>query len=100
MKFLKPNLLSIILELNCFLCNRTFCAGTYDAVIVCLGAKMIMLPQLTGKLPLRTCRGVVAHFQLHDDIRYRFFDNLRPCGGRDLNFKPLDPVSLISGIIL
>lgn len=48
-------------------------AGTYDAVIVCLGAKMVMLPELTGKLPLRTCRGVVAHFQLHDDIRYLFF---------------------------
>ncbi|CAK9329707.1 unnamed protein product [Citrullus colocynthis] len=42
--------------------------GTYDAVIVCLGAKMVMLPELTGKLPLRTCRGVVAHFQLHDVI--------------------------------
>lgn len=48
-------------------------AGTYDAVIVCLGAKMVMLPELAGKLPLRTCRGVVAHFQLHDDIRYLFF---------------------------
>ncbi|XP_031742853.1 uncharacterized protein LOC101203097 isoform X2 [Cucumis sativus] len=32
------------------------------------GAKMVMLPELAGKLPLRTCRGVVAHFQLHDDI--------------------------------
>ncbi|XP_038879763.1 uncharacterized protein LOC120071512 [Benincasa hispida] len=42
--------------------------GTYDAVIVCLGAKMVMLPELTGKLPLRTCRGVVAHFQLQNDI--------------------------------
>ncbi|XP_022135025.1 uncharacterized protein LOC111007124 isoform X2 [Momordica charantia] len=42
--------------------------GAYDAVIVCLGAKMVMLPELSGKLPLRTCRGVVAHMQLPDDI--------------------------------
>ncbi|XP_010929113.2 uncharacterized protein [Elaeis guineensis] len=36
----------------------------YDAVIICLGAKVDMLPELSGKLPLRTCRGVVAELQL------------------------------------
>ncbi|CAN0838545.1 hypothetical protein LINGRAHAP2_LOCUS2212 [Linum grandiflorum] len=38
--------------------------GEYDAVIICLGAKVDMLPELSGRLPLRTCRGVVAHMQL------------------------------------
>lgn len=42
--------------------------GEYDAVIICLGAKTNMLPELTGRLPLRTCRGVIAHMQLPDDI--------------------------------
>ncbi|KAK9947396.1 hypothetical protein M0R45_003022 [Rubus argutus] len=40
--------------------------GEYQAVIVCLGAKVEMLPELCGRLPLRTCRGVVAHLQLPD----------------------------------
>lgn len=39
-------------------------AGKYDAVIVCLGAKSNMLLELKGKLPLRTCRGVIAQLQL------------------------------------
>ncbi|KAK6942252.1 FAD dependent oxidoreductase [Dillenia turbinata] len=39
-------------------------AGEYNAVIVCLGAKIDMLPELAGRLPLRTCRGVIAHLQL------------------------------------
>ncbi|KAH7841946.1 hypothetical protein Vadar_004436 [Vaccinium darrowii] len=43
-------------------------AGEYTAVIVCLGARAGFLPELYGKLPLRTCRGVVAHLQLPDDI--------------------------------
>ncbi|GMH04478.1 hypothetical protein Nepgr_006317 [Nepenthes gracilis] len=42
-------------------------AGEYDAVIICLGARVDMLPELSGKLPLRTCRGIVAHLQLPDD---------------------------------
>ncbi|KAB2618770.1 hypothetical protein D8674_014695 [Pyrus ussuriensis x Pyrus communis] len=42
--------------------------GEYQAVIVCLGAKADMLPELCGRLPLRLCRGVVAHLQLPDDI--------------------------------
>ncbi|XP_073010077.1 uncharacterized protein [Typha latifolia] len=43
-------------------------AGEYDAVIICLGAKVDMLPELEGKLPLRTCRGVVAELQLPTDM--------------------------------
>ncbi|KAI5659059.1 hypothetical protein M9H77_27852 [Catharanthus roseus] len=44
-------------------------AGEYNAVIVCLGARTAFLPELSGILPLRTCRGVVAHLQLADTIR-------------------------------
>ncbi|XP_074281237.1 uncharacterized protein LOC141606119 isoform X2 [Silene latifolia] len=40
--------------------------GEYDAVIVCLGAKVDTLPELSGMLPIRTCRGIVALLQLHD----------------------------------
>ncbi|CAM8911479.1 unnamed protein product [Rhodiola kirilowii] len=36
----------------------------YIAVIVCLGAKADLLSELSGRLPLRTCRGVIAHMQL------------------------------------
>ncbi|ESW10422.1 hypothetical protein PHAVU_009G208100 [Phaseolus vulgaris] len=43
--------------------------GEYDAVIVCLGAKVNMLPELSGRLPLRTCRGVIAQLELHDDTK-------------------------------
>lgn len=39
-------------------------SGDYNAVIVCLGAKSSMLPELSGKLPLRLCRGVVSQLQL------------------------------------
>ncbi|KAL3824591.1 hypothetical protein ACJIZ3_020620 [Penstemon smallii] len=42
--------------------------GAYDAVIVCLGARAAFLPELTKKLPLRMCRGVIAQLQLGDDI--------------------------------
>lgn len=42
-------------------------AGDYDSVIICLGAKASSLPELTNKLPLRTCRGVIAEFQLPSD---------------------------------
>ncbi|KAJ4957511.1 hypothetical protein NE237_024622 [Protea cynaroides] len=43
--------------------------GEYNAVIICLGAKADMLPELSGRLPLRTCRGVIAHLHLPKDIR-------------------------------
>ncbi|GAA0160023.1 dehydrogenase [Lithospermum erythrorhizon] len=61
--------------------NRDFClhkervdslqelAREYDTVIICLGARAAFSPELSGKLPLRTCRGVVAHLQLDDDTR-------------------------------
>ncbi|KAJ8767868.1 hypothetical protein K2173_020808 [Erythroxylum novogranatense] len=39
----------------------------YDAVIICLGAKADMLPELYGWLPLRACRGVIAHLELPGD---------------------------------
>ncbi|KAL5547656.1 hypothetical protein UlMin_002887 [Ulmus minor] len=42
--------------------------GEYQAVVICLGAKADMLPELSGRIPIRTCRGVVAHLQLPDDI--------------------------------
>ncbi|KAG0468610.1 hypothetical protein HPP92_017938 [Vanilla planifolia] len=38
--------------------------GEYDAVVVCLGAKVGTLPELSGRLPLRTCRGVIAELEL------------------------------------
>jgi hypothetical protein len=44
--------------------------GGYDAVVICLGSKVDFLPGLTGKLPLRTCRGVITHMQLHESARY------------------------------
>ncbi|GLT85392.1 hypothetical protein SLE2022_035830 [Rubroshorea leprosula] len=52
--------------------------GEYDAVIICLGAKTNMLPEFTGRLPLRTCRGVIAHMQLPDDIGENHLDD-SPC---------------------
>lgn len=39
-------------------------SGGYDAVIICLGAKVGLLPELVGKLPLSTCKGIVAHLEL------------------------------------
>ncbi|XP_022731508.1 uncharacterized protein LOC111286016 isoform X1 [Durio zibethinus] len=42
--------------------------GEYDAVIICLGAKADLLPELAGRLPLRTCRGVILHLRLPDNI--------------------------------
>lgn len=47
-----------------------FYSDEYDAVIVCLGARVDMVAELSGVLPLRTCRGIVAHLQLHDSFRY------------------------------
>ncbi|OVA10405.1 FAD dependent oxidoreductase [Macleaya cordata] len=49
-------------------------AGEYDAVIICLGAKADMVPELSGRLPLRTCRGVVAHLQLLNDTGEEYGD--------------------------
>ncbi|KAK8545306.1 hypothetical protein V6N12_026142 [Hibiscus sabdariffa] len=58
---------------NLCLQKRSVCTlheleGEYDAVIICLGAKADLLPELAGKLPLRTCRGVILHLQLPDNI--------------------------------
>lgn len=36
----------------------------YEAVVVCMGSKAVLLPELAGKLPLSMCRGVVAHLEL------------------------------------
>ncbi|KAF6147410.1 hypothetical protein GIB67_016767 [Kingdonia uniflora] len=49
--------------------------GEYNAVVICLGAKVDMLPELSGKLPLRTCRGVVAHLQLPNEFREEYRDS-------------------------
>lgn len=42
-------------------------------MIVCLGASANTLPDLSGKLPLRTCRGVVAELHLPTPARYHLF---------------------------
>ncbi|KAL0315335.1 UNVERIFIED_CONTAM: hypothetical protein Sradi_5411700 [Sesamum radiatum] len=47
-------------------------AGDYDAVIICFGARAVFLPELSGKLPLRTCRGIITHLHLGDDIREEY----------------------------
>ncbi|XP_020525716.1 uncharacterized protein LOC18438510 isoform X3 [Amborella trichopoda] len=39
-------------------------SGEYSAVVICLGARSESLPELKGVLPLRMCRGVVAHLDL------------------------------------
>ncbi|CAH9084023.1 unnamed protein product [Cuscuta epithymum] len=44
-------------------------AGEYDAVIICLGARAAFLPELSGRIPLRTCRGIIAHLKVDDDVR-------------------------------
>ncbi|KAK2993661.1 hypothetical protein RJ640_009476 [Escallonia rubra] len=47
-------------------------AEEYDAVIICLGARSAFLPELSGRLPLRTCRGIIAHLELPDHIREEY----------------------------
>lgn len=47
-------------------------AGDYNAVIICFGARAAFLPELSGKLPLRACRGIIAQLQLGDDIREEY----------------------------
>ncbi|KAF5788191.1 putative FAD dependent oxidoreductase, FAD/NAD(P)-binding domain superfamily [Helianthus annuus] len=49
--------------------------GEYDAVIVCLGARSTFLPELSGKLPLRTCRGIIAHLRLPDNTSEEFLEH-------------------------
>nr|XP_043627069.1 uncharacterized protein LOC122598540 isoform X2 [Erigeron canadensis] len=49
--------------------------GEYDAVVVCLGARSTFIPELSGRLPLRTCRGVTAHLHLPDYIREEFSEH-------------------------
>ncbi|KAI5441156.1 hypothetical protein KIW84_010571, partial [Lathyrus oleraceus] len=43
--------------------------GEYDAVIICLGAKANTLPEISGRLPLRTCRGVILNLEPPDITR-------------------------------
>ncbi|GAB4832725.1 hypothetical protein Ancab_006742 [Ancistrocladus abbreviatus] len=52
---------------NKFIASLLDLEGEYDAVVICLGARIDMLPELSGKLPLRACRGIIAHLQLPDD---------------------------------
>ncbi|KAG6410470.1 hypothetical protein SASPL_128531 [Salvia splendens] len=47
-------------------------SGDYDAVIICFGARAAFLPELSGKLPLRACRGIIAKLQLPDDMREEY----------------------------
>nr|XP_027066258.1 uncharacterized protein LOC113692102 isoform X1 [Coffea arabica] len=47
-------------------------AGEYNAVVICLGARAAFLPEFSGILPLRTCRGVVTHMQLSDNFREEY----------------------------
>ncbi|KAL3698786.1 hypothetical protein R1sor_012862 [Riccia sorocarpa] len=46
--------------------------GNYEAVIVCLGAQAMLLPELLDKLPLTSCRGVVAQLQAPQGSRNVF----------------------------
>ncbi|KAL6541184.1 hypothetical protein OROMI_025067 [Orobanche minor] len=48
--------------------------GEYDAVIICFGARAAFLPELSGKLPVRACRGIIAQLQLGDDTRLTFYE--------------------------
>ncbi|KAJ4816389.1 FAD-dependent oxidoreductase-like protein [Rhynchospora pubera] len=48
--------------------------GEYDSVIVCLGARVNTLPELSGKLPLRTCRGIVSELHLPTASRGEYAD--------------------------
>ncbi|KAK4769487.1 hypothetical protein SAY86_027637 [Trapa natans] len=50
-------------------------AEEYDAVVICIGAKADFLPELAGKLPLRMCRGVIAHVQLPDHVKECYPDH-------------------------
>ncbi|OWM72839.1 uncharacterized protein LOC116196562 isoform X2 [Punica granatum] len=50
-------------------------AGEYHAVVVCIGAKANLLPELAGKLPLRMCRGVIAHLRLPDHVKESYPDH-------------------------
>nr|GMD19429.1 uncharacterized protein LOC109160310 [Ipomoea batatas] len=47
----------------------------YDAVIICLGARAAFLPELSGRLPLRTCRGVIARLKIDDHVREDYPDH-------------------------
>ncbi|XP_051149432.1 uncharacterized protein LOC127264096 isoform X2 [Andrographis paniculata] len=49
--------------------------GNYDAVIICLGARAMFLPEMSGKLPLRMCRGIISHMQLVDDTREAYSEH-------------------------
>ncbi|KAJ1698498.1 hypothetical protein LUZ63_007010 [Rhynchospora breviuscula] len=49
-------------------------SGEYDSVIVCLGARVNTLPELSGKLPLRTCRGIVSELHLPTASRGEYAD--------------------------
>ncbi|XP_077238045.1 FAD-dependent oxidoreductase family protein isoform X2 [Tasmannia lanceolata] len=71
-------------------------AGEYSAVIICLGAKAKMLPELSGKLPLRTCRGVVTHLQLPKDAGGEYGDH-SPSILSDAWFAVQGPRSMILG---
>ncbi|KAK1395927.1 DAO domain-containing protein [Heracleum sosnowskyi] len=50
-------------------------SGEYDSVIICLGARAAFLPELSERLPLRTCRGVIAQLQLPDDNRESYAEH-------------------------
>ncbi|RWW02806.1 hypothetical protein GW17_00034087 [Ensete ventricosum] len=62
----KPELRVALLKIH-FVASKKELSGK---VVICLGAKVDKLPQLSGKLPLRTCRGVIAKLQLPSDLPY------------------------------
>ncbi|CAL9087318.1 unnamed protein product [Musa acuminata var. zebrina] len=68
----------------------------YDAVVICLGAKVDKLPQLSGKLPLRTCRGVIAKLQLPYDLPGEY-DHQRPSILSDAWLAFREPRSVLVG---
>ncbi|XP_031482329.1 uncharacterized protein LOC116252304 [Nymphaea colorata] len=50
-------------------------SDAYTAVIICLGAKSGLLPELSGKLPLRMCRGIVMNMQLPHEFKEGYTEN-------------------------
>ncbi|MCL7024231.1 hypothetical protein MKW94_010943 [Papaver nudicaule] len=72
-------------------------AGEYNAVIVCLGAKADIVQELSGKIPLRTCRGVVAHLQLPRGILGKEYGNHSPSILSDAWLAIQGPRNLVLG---
>ncbi|KAI3972273.1 hypothetical protein MKW92_011688 [Papaver armeniacum] len=72
-------------------------SGEYDAVIVCLGAKADMVQELSGRIPLRTCRGVVTHLELPHDVMGKEYGDHSPSILSDAWLAIQGPRNLVLG---